>query len=83
LITDPTFEIGLCPEGAAFVIAGLDEQGFKADVLINFRTLMASGLEKTGKEDKLHDGQGIDHLSAEFFAAVDPLIGAGFGLCGP
>ena len=32
---------------------------------------MAGGLEKNGNnEDLLHDGQGIDHLSGEFFAAL-------------
>lgn len=32
-------------------------------------------------EEKLDDGSGIDHLSDEFFATVDPLIGQAFGLC--
>jgi hypothetical protein len=50
-------------------------------VLINFRTLMAQGLERTGKEDMLHDEKGIDHLSDEFFATVDPLIGEAFEIC--
>jgi hypothetical protein len=45
-------------------------------------TIMASGLE--GKhEDKLHDDSGIDHLSEEFIAAADELIGEAFGLCPP
>ena len=56
------------------VIAGLQDAGFLSDVLINFRTLMASGLEGTHPE-KLQDGSGVDHLSEEFFATVDPLIG--------
>jgi hypothetical protein len=42
---------------------------------------MARGLERT-HPDKLHDGSGIDHLSEEFLATVDPLIGGGFALCG-
>ena len=42
----------------------------------------AAFVEKNGKgEEKLHDGQGIDHLSEEFFAAADALIGPAFGLC--
>jgi hypothetical protein len=73
--------VGLCPEGVDFVIAGLEEAGFRTDVLINFRTLMAQGLERVGKEEFLHDGTGVDHLSDEFFATVDPLIGQAFGLC--
>ena len=83
ILADPEV-VGLCPAGVDHVIAGLEELGFETDALINFHALMAGGLEKNGKgEDKLHDGQGIDHLGAEFFAAVDPLIGEGFGLCGP
>ena len=77
---DPTI-VGLCPEGVEFVVAGLEEAGFRTDVLINFRTLMAQGLERSGNDDLLHDGKGIDHLSEEFFATVDPLIEEAFGLC--
>jgi hypothetical protein len=80
ILADPQI-VGLCPDGVQFVIAGLEEAGFRTDVLINFRTLMARGLERTHPE-KLHDGSGIDHLSEEFFATVDPLIGEAFGLCG-
>ena len=72
--------VGLCPEGVEFVVAGLKEAGFRTDVLINFRTLMAGGLEMT-HPDKLHDESGIDHLSEDFFATVDPLIEEAFGLC--
>ena len=53
----------------------------RTDVLINFRTLMASGLERTHPE-KLQDGSGVDHLSEEFFATADPLIGELVGICG-
>jgi hypothetical protein len=80
ILADPEI-VGLCPAGVDHVIAGLADAGFRTDVLINFRTLMASGLERTHPE-KLHDGRGIDHLSEEFFATVDPLIGQGFGICG-
>ncbi len=73
--------VGLCPAGVEHVISGLDEAGFRTDVLINGHTLMAGGLEKNGKDAKLHDGKGIDHLSAEFFEVGDALIGEGFGLC--
>jgi len=74
--------VGLCPAGVEHVINGLEDAGFRTDVLINGHALMAGGLEKNGKgEDKLHDGQGIDHLSAEFFALGDVLIGEGFGIC--
>ena len=79
ILADPEI-VGLCPEGVEFVVAGLEDAGFRTDVLINFRTIMASGLEKT-HEEKLHDGSGIDHLSEEFFATVDPLIGEAFGIC--
>ena len=78
ILADPEI-VGLCPEGVEFVVAGLEEAGFRTDVLINFRTLMAGGLERT-HPDKLHDGSGIDHLSEDFFATVDPLIGEAFGL---
>jgi len=61
-------------------VAGLEDAGFRTDVLINFRTLMARGLESQ-HEEKLNDGSGIDHLSEEFFATVDPLIGQAFGIC--
>ena len=72
---------GLCPAGAQVVIAGLEDAGFRTDVLINANALMAGGLEKTGKEDKLHDGQGIDHLGDEFFATVGSLIPAAQAAC--
>jgi hypothetical protein len=75
-------EVGLCDEGVDFVVTGLEEEGFQTDVVINTHTLMAGGLEKNGKgEEKLHDGQGIDHLSEEFFAAADALIPQAFGVC--
>ena len=73
--------VGLCPAGVENVINGLDEAGFRTDILINGHTLMAEGLEKNGKDAKLHDGKGIDHLSAEFFEVSDALIGEAFGLC--
>ena len=79
ILSDPEI-VGLCPEGVQFVLAGLEDAGFRTDVLINFRTLMASGLERTHPE-KLQDGSGIDHLSEEFFATVDPLIVQAFGMC--
>ena len=79
ILADPEI-VGLCPEGVEFVVAGLEAEGFRTDVLINFRTLMARGLERTHPE-KLHDGSGVDHLSEEFFATVDPLIGQAFEMC--
>jgi hypothetical protein len=79
ILADPEI-VGLCPEGVQFVVAGLEDAGFRTDVLINFRTLMARGLESQ-HEEKLNDGSGIDHLSEEFFATVDPLIGQAFGIC--
>jgi hypothetical protein len=80
ILSDPQI-VGLCPDGVEFVLAGLEEAGFRTDVLINFRTIMASGLERAHPE-RLQDGSGIDHLSEDFFATVDPLIGEAFGLCG-
>jgi hypothetical protein len=79
ILSDPEI-VGLCPEGVDHVLAGLEDAGFRTDVLINFRTLMARGLE-TQHPEKLHDGSGIDHLSEEFFATADPLIGEGFDIC--
>jgi hypothetical protein len=79
ILADPEI-VGLCPDGAQFVLDGLEAAGFRTDVLINFRTLMASGLERTHPE-KLQDGSGVDHLSEEFFATVDPLIEQAFGMC--
>jgi len=79
ILSDPEI-VGLCPEGVQAVLTGLEAEGFRTDVLINFRTLMARGLERTHPE-KLHDGSGVDHLSDEFFATVDELIGQAFGLC--
>jgi hypothetical protein len=79
ILADPEI-VGLCPAGVDHVINGLQDAGFRTDVLINFRTLMASGLEKT-HPDRMQDGQGIDHLSEEFFATADPLVGEAFGLC--
>ena len=62
---------GLDPAAADGVIASLEEQGFDTGFLINSHALMAGGLEKNGKGDeKLHDGQAIDHLSEDFFAAL-------------
>ena len=84
ILADPEF-VGLCPAGVAHVLAGLEDAGYRTDVVINFRTLMAGGLEhgQAQAEDLLSNGKGIDHLGDEFFATVDPLIGEGFGLCGP
>lgn len=79
ILSDPEI-VGLCPDGVQFVLAELEAAGFRTDVLINFRTIMASGLERTHPE-KLHDGSGVDHLSEEFFATVDPLIEQAFGMC--
>ena len=79
ILADPDI-VGLCPDGVEFVVAGLEAEGFRTDVLINFRTLMARGLERTHPE-KLRDGSGVDHLSEEFFATVDPLIGQAFEMC--
>ena len=71
--------VGLCPDGVDYVIDGLDELGYRTDVLINFRALMASGLERSGNGAVLlHDGKGIDHLSEQFFADVDALIFTAF-----
>jgi len=73
---------GLCPEGAALVIAGRQQQGYRTDILINAHALMAGGLERNGKGgEKLHDGRGIDHLGEDFFAAVGGLIPAGQAAC--
>jgi hypothetical protein len=79
ILADPEI-VGLCPAGVEHVLAGLEEMDFRTDVLINFHALMAGGLEKN-HEDKLHDGKGIDHLGEDFFAAVEPLIEDGFGIC--
>ena len=81
ILADPEI-VGLCPEGVDFTIAAVEDAGYRTDILINFRTLMAGGLERAGHEDQLHDGKGIDHLGEEFFAFVDPIIGEAFGLCG-
>jgi hypothetical protein len=81
ILADPEV-VGLCPDGVEAVLAGLEEAGYDTDIVIHWRTLMAQGLEKNGKgEDLLHNGKGIDHLDEEFFATVDPLIGAAFALC--
>ena len=61
ILSDPDV-VGLCSAGVAHVIEGLEGEGFRTDVLINFHALMAGGLEKNGKEAKLHAGKGIDHL---------------------
>jgi hypothetical protein len=75
--------VGLCPDGVDHVVDGLNEQGFETDMLINGRSLMAGGLEHNGdKNGNLHNGKGIDHLSDEFLAAGDTLIGEAFGICG-
>ena len=65
---------GLDAASADAVLAQLQGQGFDTDFLINSHALMAGGLEKNGKgEEKLHDGQAIDHLGDEFFAALAAL----------
>jgi hypothetical protein len=76
ILADPEI-VGLCPAGVDFVIEGLNDAGFRTDVLINFHTVMASGLEDTHPE-KLQDGTGIDHLSPQFFETADVLIGQAF-----
>ena len=66
---------GLDAEEAAVVIAELEDEGFKTDFLINGHGLMAGGLVRNGKgEEKLQDGQAIDHLSDEFFGALFTLV---------
>jgi hypothetical protein len=83
ILADPEI-VGLCPAGVDHVIEGLDDLGYKTDVLINFRALMAGGLEGTEKgETLLHNGQGIDHLTQQFFDDADALIAEGFALCSP
>jgi hypothetical protein len=78
ILTDPEV-VGLCPAGADYVIAQMGALGYRTDLLINFRALMAGGLEQAGPgEVLLQDGQGIDHLSEEFFDDVDLLIGEAF-----
>jgi hypothetical protein len=73
--------VGLCPAGVDHVVEGLEAEGFDTSILINGRALMAGGLEKNGKHEKLEDGKGIDHLSDEFIETADALIGEGFGIC--
>jgi hypothetical protein len=73
--------VGLCPAGVAHVVEGLEAEGFDTEILINGHALMAGGLEKNGKTEKLNDGQGIDHLSDEFIATADGLIVEAFGIC--
>ncbi len=83
ILADPEI-VGLCPAGVAHVIEGLAAAGYDTDSLINFRTLMAQGLEKNVHEksaELLDNGKGIDHLTEEFFATGDALIGEGFGIC--
>ena len=80
-LSDPEI-VGLCPAGVDHVIEGLQDEGFDTDMLFNFNTLMAGGLEKTGdKNGNLDNDKGIDHLDQEFMDAADALIGEGFGLC--
>ena len=76
ILADPEI-VGLCPAGVDFVIEGLNDAGFRTDVLINFHTVMASGLEDTHPE-KFQDGTGIDHLSPQFFETADVLVGQAF-----
>jgi len=76
-------EFGLCQDGIDHIVDGLEAEGFDGDALINFRAMMAGGLERNGNgEELLHDGQGIDHLSEDFFELADQLIGEAFGICG-
>ena len=82
ILADPEF-VGLCPAGVNFVIAGLQDAGFRTDILINSHTVMAGGLEKKTDSALLQNGKGIDHLSDAFFETADGLIGEAFGICGP
>src|SRR5687768_4436618 len=78
ILSDPGI-VGLCPEGVEFVITGTEAAGYRTDQLINFRTVMAQGLQKTGDPNELlSNGRGVDHLSDEFFGTVDPLIEEAF-----
>lgn len=80
LSTPEIVEVELCPAGVQHVLDGLEAAGFRTDILISFRALMAGGLE--GKDGHLlHDGRGIDHLSDEFFGTVFPLIGEAAAGC--
>jgi hypothetical protein len=80
ILTTDVFGLNLCPAGAQHVLTGLADAGFRTDILINTKTLMAGGLDGTHPE-LLNNGSGIDHLSQAFFDTVDPLIGEGFGIC--
>jgi hypothetical protein len=62
---------GVDPADTGAIKSELEDEGFRTDVLINGHALMAGGLEKSEEgEEKLDDGQGIDHLTDEFFAAL-------------
>jgi len=66
---------GVDPDDIGGIVEELEDEGFETDFLINGHALMAGGLEKNGKgEGKLHDGQGIDHLSDEFFEALVDIV---------
>jgi hypothetical protein len=75
-------EVGLCPAGVQHVLSGLEDEGFRTDVLIKTNALMAGGVEKKGDpKGLLHNGKGVDHLSDDFFMTADQLIGEAFGIC--
>jgi hypothetical protein len=67
---------GVDPDDTADIVEQMAALGYRTDILINGHTIMASGLEKSESgEEKLHDGQAIDHLSEQFFidlATIEP-----------
>lgn len=66
---------GLSEDEADAIIEQMEAMEFETDFLLNGHALMAGGLERNGTgEEKLHNGQAIDHLTDEFFEALFTLI---------
>jgi hypothetical protein len=72
---------GVAPEDVPTVTAGLEAEGYRTDVLINFNALMAGGLERNGKGELLGDEQGIDHFDEAFFGTLFGLAASVGGDC--
>jgi hypothetical protein len=79
--TDPE-GLGLCEDGAAFLLGEIEASDFDTSVVVSIKALQASGAAKNASQT-LVDGKGIDHLGAnpELGALIGANIEAAGALC--
>ena len=82
ILGDPEI-VGLCPEHVEFVVAGLEDARLPYGCADQLPDAHGSWPRDAAPGEAARRVR-IDHLSEDFFATVDPLIGEAFGtICGP